>query len=173
VVAPLTPSEWLVLGLRLLFVALLYGAVLAIFFSLRRELRRGQQDAAGRSASATVDAERGPGGPSAPPRLTLVEASPLDGAPGRAVTLWGDLTIGRRPPADVLLLDDAVSGRHARFARHNGEWVVEDLASTNGTFVNGRRLTQPVVLQPGDVVVTGGASWRFEPGTRGVEGGAA
>jgi pSer/pThr/pTyr-binding forkhead associated (FHA) protein len=102
-----------------------------------------------------------------------VEASPLDGAPGRAVTLWGELTIGRRPPADVLLLDDAVSGRHARFARHNGEWVVEDLASTNGTYVNGRRLTQPVVLRPGDVVVTGGAAWRFEPGTRGVEGGAA
>ena len=41
--APITPSEWVVLGLRLLFVALLYVAVLAIFLSLRRELRRGQQ----------------------------------------------------------------------------------------------------------------------------------
>jgi hypothetical protein len=173
VVSPITPSEWLVLGLRLLFVALLYGAVLAIFLSLRRELRRGQQGASSVPASSEAPADGGQRGPLAPPRLTLVEASPLDGAPGRAVTLWGDLTIGRRPPADVLLLDDAVSGKHARFARHNGQWVVEDLASTNGTYVNGRRLTQPVVLQPGDVVVTGGAAWRFEPGTRGVEGGAA
>jgi hypothetical protein len=172
-VAPITPSEWLVLGLRLLFVALLYLAVLAIFLSLRRELRRGQQGASGLPASSGASAAGSRGGPLAPPRLTLVEASPLDGAPGRAVTLWGELTIGRRPPADVLLLDDAVSGRHARFARHNGEWVVEDLASTNGTYVNGRRLTQPVVLRPGDVVVTGGAAWRFEPGTRGIEGGAA
>jgi pSer/pThr/pTyr-binding forkhead associated (FHA) protein len=102
----------------------------------------------------------------APPvaRLTLLEASPADGPPGRAVALNGTATIGRRPPADILLRDDAVSGRHARFVWRNGTWMIEDLGSTNGTYINGRRLNGPAGLQAGDVVVTGGATWRFEDG---------
>jgi hypothetical protein len=144
----ITPTEWLVLGLRLVFVALLYGAVAAAFLALRRELRRTP------AAAAT-------GGPP-PARLVLTEVAPTDGRPGRSIPLYGELIIGRRPPADVLLRDDAVSGRHARVARQDGAWIVEDLGSTNGTFVNGQRLTGPVGLAPGDVLVTGSATWRFE-----------
>ena len=147
----ITPTEWLVLGLRLVFVALLYGAVAAAFLALRRELRR------------TPPAAGGP----PPARLVLTEVAPTDGRPGRSIPLFGELTIGRRPPADVLLRDDAVSGRHARVARQDGAWIVEDLGSTNGTFVNGQRLAGPAALASGDVLVTGSATWRFETGSPG------
>jgi hypothetical protein len=149
-VAQITPAEWLVLGLRLVFVVLLYCAVAALFLALRRELRR----------TAPLSGRAGALPP--PARLTLVGAAPADGQPGRTIPLLGDLIVGRRPPAEVLLRDDAVSGRHARFARRDGEWVVEDLGSTNGTFVNGQRLVDPAPLRPGDVVGIGNATWCFE-----------
>jgi hypothetical protein len=156
----ITPTEWLVLGLRLLFVVLLYGAVAAAFLALRRDLRR---------AAPAPGAAR-----AAPARLVLTAVAPQDGRPGRTIPLNGELTIGRRPPANVLLRDDAVSGRHARVARQDGAWIVEDLGSTNGTFVNGRRLAGPAVLAPGDVLVTGSATWRFESdGADGADGAPA
>ena len=158
----ITPTEWLVLGLRLVFVVLLYGAVAAAFLALRRDLRR-------TAPAPGVDRP-------APARLVLTEVAPQDGRPGRTIPLAGELTIGRRPPADVLLRDDAVSGRHARVARQDGSWIVEDLGSTNGTFVNGRRLSGPAVLAAGDVLVTGSATWRFEtdgPGRPVAAAGAA
>ncbi len=153
----ITPTEWLVLGLRLLFVVLLYAAVAAAFLALRRDLRR----------TAPAPGLDRP----APARLVLTEVAPQDGRPGRTIPLDGELTIGRRPPADVLLRDDAVSGRHARVASQDGSWIVEDLGSTNGTFVNGRRLSGPAVLAAGDVLVTGSATWRFETDGPGGAGG--
>jgi hypothetical protein len=148
------PTELLILALRLGFVVLLYGAVVAVFVALRRDLLR-----TGRAPAPA---------PAAPARLTLVEATPVDGGPGRVVPLYADVTIGRRPPADILMQDDAISGRHCRIYFQQGQWLVEDLGSTNGTFVDGRRLAAPVALWDGAVVVAGGTSWRFDA----AEGGA-
>lgn len=48
-----------------------------------------------------------------------------------------------------MLEDDYASGRHARFSLQNGIWVVEDLGSTNGTYLGRTRLEAPTVVEPG------------------------
>jgi pSer/pThr/pTyr-binding forkhead associated (FHA) protein len=63
--------------------------------------------------------------------------------------------IGRDASCHVTIPDASVSHRHARVYHSDGEWYVEDLGSTNGTFVNERPLTRPVVLRPGDTVSIG------------------
>lgn len=63
--------------------------------------------------------------------------------------------IGRDASCHVHIDDSSVSHRHARIYHSDGEWHVEDLGSTNGTFVNDRPLTRPVILRPGDSVSVG------------------
>ena len=76
--------------------------------------------------------------------------------PGVTFPLDGDqLTIGRDSSNGVAINDAEVSRRHARLNFQGGKYVLEDLGSTNGTFVNGQRLAGPVVLKPGDVVSLG------------------
>lgn len=67
----------------------------------------------------------------------------------------GQLTIGRDSSNHVAINDAEVSRKHARLTFQGGKFVLEDLGSTNGTFVNGQRLARPVVLKPGDVVSLG------------------
>jgi hypothetical protein len=72
------------------------------------------------------------------------------------------LTIGRGQDNDVALDDDFASARHARIEpRRDGVWIA-DAGSSNGTFVNGARLSKPRKLQPGDVVRIGNTDLRYE-----------
>ena len=76
--------------------------------------------------------------------------------PGVTFPLDGDsLTIGRDSTNGVAINDAEVSRKHSRLMFQGGKYVIEDLGSTNGTFVNGQRLAGPVVLKPGDVVSLG------------------
>lgn len=84
----------------------------------------------------------------APPRELVVHRAggnptvlPLDGAP---------ISFGRAAPATVVLDDPYVSDSHARVWRDGQEWVVSDLGSTNGTFLNQVKLTDPTPLAAGD-----------------------
>ena len=61
-----------------------------------------------------------------------------------------ELMIGRDPNCDLALLDEALSAHHARVTFHHGQWWLEDLNSTNGTFLNREKLTTPAVLITGD-----------------------
>ena len=65
------------------------------------------------------------------------------------------ITVGRLPENTLVLEDDYVSGRHARLYPHEGAWVVEDLGSTNGTYLDRTRLTAPMVLPVGTPVRIG------------------
>jgi pSer/pThr/pTyr-binding forkhead associated (FHA) protein len=65
------------------------------------------------------------------------------------------ITVGRLPENTLVLEDDYVSGRHARLYPHEGAWVVEDLGSTNGTYLDRTRLTSPMVLPVGTPVRIG------------------
>lgn len=56
--------------------------------------------------------------------------------------LSGDVVVGRREPADVVIRDALVSRRHCRIAPGEGGWTIEDLDSANGTFVDGCRVTR-------------------------------
>ena len=63
--------------------------------------------------------------------------------------------IGRTRAADLVLRDPEVSRRHARFESHNGVVYVEDLESSNGTFLNGRRVTEAIEVRVGDEIDVG------------------
>jgi pSer/pThr/pTyr-binding forkhead associated (FHA) protein len=82
----------------------------------------------------------------------LVQA---DGAKPRSVRLAGSTVVGRAIECDLRLDDTYVSQQHARIFGKNGSWYVEDLGSTNGTFVNEQRLAAPAMLTPGDRIRVG------------------
>ncbi len=76
--------------------------------------------------------------------------------PGAAFLLEGSqLNIGRDSSNEIVINDAEVSRRHARLTFQGGKYVLEDLGSTNGTFVNGQRLAGPRVLKAGEVVSLG------------------
>ena len=76
--------------------------------------------------------------------------------PGVTFPLEGDqLIIGRDASNSIAINDAEISRKHSRLSFQGGKYVLEDLGSTNGTFVNGQRLAGPVVLKPGDVVSLG------------------
>ena len=76
--------------------------------------------------------------------------------PGAVFILEGDqLTVGRDSTNGVVINDAEISRRHARLSFQGGKYVLEDLGSTNGTFVNGQRLAGPRVLKAGEVVSFG------------------
>lgn len=69
---------------------------------------------------------------------------------GTEVTLGAiPVTIGRHPDSDLVIQDDYSSTHHARLVPNGASWLLEDLSSTNGTFVNGRRLSHSSPLAPG------------------------
>ncbi len=71
-------------------------------------------------------------------------------------------SLGRSPASDVVLgKDDFVSGRHAQLSRHGGLLYVEDLGSTNGTFVNDRKTVGATPLRAGDTVRIGSTTFRY------------
>src|SRR5919202_2813566 len=86
-------------------------------------------------------------------------------ATGRSIEVTADFVVGRiEAGMGNLMGDDQISRRHARFRRlDDGRLIVEDLGSTNGTFVNGQRIAGPHVLALGDQVRLGNTVLRLEP----------
>src|SRR5215204_3274960 len=74
-----------------------------------------------------------------------------------------DTSMGRSSGSTIVLRsDDYASGRHAQLTRHGGLLYVEDLGSTNGTFVNGRKTVGATPLRNGDTVTVGSTTFRYE-----------
>ena len=152
--------ESTLLALKIAFLVLLYLFIWRIVRAAARDLRLPQESmilrphqAAGiLPQAAPVDLGRLV--VTASPALDEGEAFALDSAP---------LSVGRAAGNDVTIpRDEYASSRHARFEpRRDGVWV-EDVGSTNGTYVNGVRLTRERRLQPGDVVRIGETDLRFE-----------
>jgi len=74
---------------------------------------------------------------------------------GVRVPVNGPVVIGRSPGADIVIGDDFVSGKHARVTLAGSDAVLEDLGSTNGTVLNGRTISGPQTLRPGDTIDVG------------------
>jgi pSer/pThr/pTyr-binding forkhead associated (FHA) protein len=86
-------------------------------------------------------------------RLVMLEPRSRRGV---TVQLGGDIVLGRDPACSVVIDDDAyISQRHVRFFDYEGQPMVEDLGSTNGTFHNGAKLVGTKLLHPGDRVQAG------------------
>ena len=76
--------------------------------------------------------------------------------PGKIFPLDGDfLTIGREAENNIVINDSEISRKHTQFVFQGGKYIVSDLGSTNGTFINGQRLTGQHILQPGEVISLG------------------
>lgn len=88
-------------------------------------------------------------------RLVLRVAEP-EGERGRTYELPEEVTVGRAPGCGVRVDDAYTSSIHARVYRRDGTLWVEDLGSTNGTWLNGERLTAPAKVDRGDLVQVGG-----------------
>ena len=139
--------------IRLAFLAVLWLFVIAAVGVVRTDLfgpsvsarqQRRQRKAQQMKAPHPQRAPRQ--GRKAPQRL-LVTAGPLTGT---AIGLTNQqITIGRANDATVVLDDDYASSRHARLFPQNGQWIVEDLGSTNGTYLDRQKVTQPTPVPAG------------------------
>lgn len=84
-------------------------------------------------------------------------------APQRIDAIGPTVTLGRATECSVPIRDRYLSRRHAELILESGKWLVKDLGSVNGTLLNGTKLTQPVLLKPGDRITLGDTEVIFEP----------
>jgi pSer/pThr/pTyr-binding forkhead associated (FHA) protein len=144
--------------LKVLFLVLLYVFIWRIVRSVSRDVRLPQESFILRPGEGAPAAAPSP----QPARLVVVKSPALEIGTDFDLNSAA-LTIGRGPQNDVQLEDDEfASARHARVEpRRDGVWV-QDRGSTNGTFVNGTRLSRPRRLTPGDILRVGETDLRFE-----------
>lgn len=71
------------------------------------------------------------------------------------------ITIGRAPDCDCHVMEPSVSRRHAQLRRVDATWLLRDLGSSNGTRVNGARVTEEIEVRPGDHLSLGGVRYRL------------
>jgi len=147
------------LVLKIAFLVLLYLFIWRIVRTASRDLRLPQESFILAPSSAGVQAAR-PGPRTG--RLVVVKSPDL--SEGEDFELdSAQLTIGRGRQNDITIpTDEYASARHARFEpRQDGVWV-QDLGSTNGTYLNGTRLDRPRRLTQGDIVRVGETDFRFD-----------
>jgi hypothetical protein len=144
-------------ALKFGFLIVLYLFLLWIARSALKDLRRGPApaedagDATGMyAASAGLSPEAFNG---ADPRLRVEQASGLRS--GDEYDLMDGATLGRGDAADIRIEDPYASSRHARIVRQGELLVLEDMGSTNGTYLNGQPLRGPQPLHPGDRIAIG------------------
>ena len=145
--------ETLLTVLKLFFLALLYLFFFRVLRAVWAELSAPPRAAAAapaptsgrRAARATGGGGTGRG---APLRLTVLEPAE---ARGRNYDLGDELTVGRASGCQIALPDDTYASQlHARIFRRDGGVFIEDLGSTNGTFLNRKKVSAPVELRRGD-----------------------
>jgi hypothetical protein len=140
--------------LQFAFLGVLYLFLLWVARSALRDLGRPATEPA-----AWPDEESAPARPYSG-RLVVERGGGL--AAGAAIGIGPELVIGRALACDVTIEDSYASGRHARLYDRDGHVYVEDMNSTNGTYVNGARMTTQQELRPGDLVRIGDTELRFE-----------
>ncbi len=139
--------------LRLGFLALLWLFVLIAVSVMRSDLFGTKVSQRQRSGRAKPTATRAPKPPRAPrgrskrPTTLVVTGGPIAGT---TLTLGeAPVTIGRSPSSTLSLDDDYASTNHARLYQHEGQWVVEDLQSTNGTYLDRTKVLRPTLVPMG------------------------
>lgn len=152
-------SELTLVLIRFAYLAILWIFVLSCISVIRSDMfgARVAREGATRGQSRTERRSKSKAKPAKPRRgvptqLVIVEG----GNKGEAVSLEeAPLLIGRGNDAAIRLDDDYVSTRHARIANSGEQWFVEDLGSTNGTYVGASRISQATAIQLGTQVRIG------------------
>lgn len=147
--------------MRLGFLVLLWIAVLAALMVLRRDLlapREARSVTVATSEPVSRGAANRRGRRSSGRTLRVVEGE----LKGTSVPLGNSvITIGRAADSTIVLQDEYVSTRHARLYPSGTDWVVEDLGSTNGTWLNKTRITRPTIVEPGSDLRIGRTTMRI------------
>jgi len=140
--------------IRLAFLAVLWLFVIAAVGVVRTDLFGPSRSRRQRRRQRKPPAQPKP--PRAPRTGRTARGTPqrlLVTAGGLAGTTIGlsnqQITIGRANDATLVLNDDYASSRHARLFPQDGQWIVEDLGSTNGTYLDRQKVTQPTPVPPG------------------------
>jgi pSer/pThr/pTyr-binding forkhead associated (FHA) protein len=131
-------SASIVLTLRLVTALALFAFLVWAFYYLYREVQR---------QSFTIASRRVPG----------INIMVKDGSAGTTLRYFTqpEITIGRDPGSDIPLNDDTASARHAHLIYHHSQWWLEDIHSTNGTFLNDLPISMPTVITSGDEIRCG------------------
>jgi pSer/pThr/pTyr-binding forkhead associated (FHA) protein len=145
--------------IRVAFLAVLWLFVIAaigvvrtdLFGSTVAKLRRnpnGMPQQARPQQRPARQQKSGPKSGRGTPKVLVVTEGPLK---GRTIDLLTQpqITLGRANDATLVLDDDYASSRHARIFPQDGQWIVEDLGSTNGTYLNRQKVTRPMPVAPG------------------------
>jgi pSer/pThr/pTyr-binding forkhead associated (FHA) protein len=154
-------------ALKFGFLAILYLFLLWMARSALKDLRRSADDGyePGAAAAAYADATGlhtagAPDGAQGTPKLRVGSGAGL--RIGAAYDLTAGAVLGRGEQADIVLEDSFASSRHARLVPHGDVIVLEDLGSTNGTYLNDEPLRGPQPLHPGDRIRIGDSAFIFE-----------
>ncbi|MFT4082847.1 MAG: FHA domain-containing protein [Nocardioides sp.] len=153
-------SELTLFGIRIAFLAILWIFVLAAISVVRSDMFGARVPEAARP-NATAPPSR------KQKKAQKSQRAPRRGVPTQLVVVSGSnagtgvplsaapILIGRGGDAQIVLDDDYVSTRHARVAVSGDQWFVEDLGSTNGTYIGSVRITQPTAISLGTQVRIG------------------
>ena len=138
--------------LKIAFLVLLYGFIVLVVRSASKGMQQAPQESIvlGAAEASALRAEHGLN----PARLLVVSSPELD--EGSTIEIAAPTVVGRDAQSGIRLdRDEFASGRHARIEpRPDGAWV-DDLGSTNGTFLNGKKLKRAKLAKAGDVIKIG------------------
>ncbi len=151
-------QELTLLLIRFAYLAILWIFVLGAISVIRSDMFGARVEAAVEPSRRERRAqEKATRKPAKPPRGAPTQVVVVDGpSAGHSVPLAdGPILIGRGSDAAIRLDDDYVSTRHARIGTSEGTFYVEDLGSTNGTYIGSQRLTQATAIQLGTQVRVG------------------
>jgi pSer/pThr/pTyr-binding forkhead associated (FHA) protein len=139
--------------IRVAFLAVLWLFVIAAIGVVRTDLLGGSSATGRRGKLRQAQAPR-QGRPARPPRagrgsprILVVTAGALKGT--SLDLAQQQITLGRANDATLVLNDDYASSRHARIFPQDGQWIVEDLGSTNGTYLDRQKVTRPMPVPLG------------------------
>ena len=149
-------------------ILLKFGFLAVLFLFLLWVSRSALRDVAGRGAIALDDT-----GPTAAPRDQRIDLrsgvyprleviAAMGRNPGEEFDLNGGITMGRAASADLNIDDPFASAAHARIFPRGQFMYIEDMGSTNGTFLNGRQLRKPEQLKVADVIRIGDTEYRYQ-----------
>ena len=137
-------SAIIVLVLRFLMALSLYGFLAWALYTIWRDLS---------TQTALLQSRK-------TPAITLAVTNMLDEEP--ASFSIPEIIIGRSPTSAYIIQNETVSSNHARLSFHHNQWWVEDLHSTNGTFVNDEKVASPTVMMSGDDLRCGQVTLRVQ-----------
>lgn len=141
-------DSMILFGLRIALLAVLWFFVFLCLRSLRKSTR------------GTVAPTHTPSSGGGAVRTLTIADGPYAGSTLEIITL-SEVTIGRAKDCTFVVVDDYASSRHAKLMKHGSGWVLEDLDSRNGTFVNGVRIDAPEKVSTASEITIGRTTLRL------------